>query len=175
MSCNDNGHLWTARFYDIGTLAFWFCSRCGEVDRDTSTLTEPLEDVPPPGNGESGAAVNSAKPPCCLRRWELKDGSILTECDPCSVSFAGKRIPELSAAHEYRLVNPVGEVIREYKADRERASSHEGSFILTRYQAENDQLVKYRIHCNRGEPTSDEASSIAIISDLKPVEALEKM
>lgn len=174
MGCSGDEHvehIWTARFYESGALAFWFCSRCGEVDRDTGDISESLENIKNP----SGVVFSGEEPPISIRKWKLTDGSVLIEGDFCSVSCRGTDLPTVSRAHEYDLTDIDGVVIREYRALRERVSSHEESFLLTRFQVENGQLIKYRIHCTeKNDPDGTdirESSSIGIIFDLKPVEA----
>ncbi|MCD4708279.1 MAG: hypothetical protein K8S62_11145 [Candidatus Sabulitectum sp.] len=170
MGCSNNEHVWTARFYEGGSLAFWFCSRCGEIDRDAGILSESLESTKNP----SGVVFPGKEPPISDRKWGLTDGSVLIEGNPCSVSFRGTDIPTISRAHEYDLTDTDGAVIREYRAFRERVSSNEESFILTRFQVEGNHLIKYRIRCieknNPNEADVGECSSIAIIFNLKPVE-----
>ena len=172
MCCSNNEHLWEARFYERGSLAFWFCSRCGEISRETGSLLETLESA---SDDAAEVEVHSAEPPVSSRKWVLADGSILSEGDPCSVSFAGVRIPDLPAASEYTLTGSGGEIVRSYKAGRESASNHVGSFILTRFQVVETQLVKYRVHCSKNDTTDQpnvgNAVGIAIISDLEPIKA----
>ena len=162
-------HHWTARFYTRGSLAFWFCSCCGEVDRSTNNLREPLEksisDI-----DSFTVDICSVKSPVPTGKWELADGSILVEGEPSQTAFMGFHITGIPSSHEYSLTDPGGEIVREYTSSREKASNLEGSFILTRFQVESNQLIKYRVQCNTGEPQVSEASGIAILSDLKPIQ-----
>ena len=169
MDCKGIEHHWTARFYTRGALAFWFCSCCGEVDRNTDNLQEPLE-KPILDNDLFTVNICSVESPVPAGKWELADGSILVEGEPSQTAFMGFHIPGISSSHEYSLIDPLGEIVREYKASREKASSLEGSFILTRFQVENNQLVKYRVQCNTSEPQVNEATGIAILSDLKSIQ-----
>jgi hypothetical protein len=166
MGCADNEHLWTAMFYESGGLAFWFCSRCGEVDRDTGSLTDRLEGHFPSVDSDPEVSYCAVAPPMCVRKWKLADGSILAELAPCSVSYRGINIPGLTAAHQYEILDAEGSVIRSYRASRERTSSTQEKFILTRFQVENNQLVKYRVSCNGEVPCVSEASGIAILTGL---------
>ncbi len=158
-------------FYESGALAFWFCSRCGEVDRDTGSLTEPLDIVAPVDESEGGVRYCAVIPPVFLRKWKLADGSILTELAPCSVSYRGVKIPGLTSAHRYDLSDAEGNVIRSYRAARERTSNMQEKFILTRFQVENNQLVKYRVSCSGEDPCINEASGIAILTGLISISA----
>lgn len=169
MSCADNGHLWTAMFYESGALAFWFCSRCGEVDRDTGSLAGTLESFSFTDEYTAEVSYRAVDPPVFIRKWKLADGSILTELAPCSVSYRGMKIPGLTAAHRYDILDAEGSVIRSYRAARERTSNMQEKFILTRFQVENNQLVKYRVSCNGEEPCVNEASGIAILTGLTVV------
>ncbi len=165
----ENEHTWTPMFFLRGSLAFWFCSCCGNTDRDTSCLSESLQkEVEAPE-----LTVSSKEPPASKREWNLLDGSILIEGEPCSTRYMGVSIPGLSFAHDYQLVDTSGSVLRKYMASRERASKHDDSFLITRYQVEGDHLIKYRIHCSGNELSEDleigEAVGIAILSDLQPL------
>ncbi len=170
MDCSNNEHKWTARFYTRGALAFWFCSCCGEIDREIDSLSEPLEKAVSVDES-SGVSICAATSPVPAGKWALADGSILMEGEPSLTTFMGCRINGMPDSHEYSLADPGGEVVREYKASREKASNLEGSFILTRFQVENDQLIKYRVQCNASEPQVNEASGIAILSGLKLLQA----
>jgi len=158
-------------FYESGALAFWFCSRCGEVDRDTGSLAGPLDTVS--SSEESGVEVSycAVNPPVCARKWKLADGSVLIELAPCSVSYRGISIPGLTAAHRYDLSDAEGSVIRSYRAARERTSNMQEKYILTRFQVENNQLVKYRVSCSGEDPCINEASGIAILTGLISISA----
>ncbi|MCK5842294.1 MAG: hypothetical protein KAH31_09015 [Candidatus Sabulitectum sp.] len=166
MDCSNNEHRWTARFYTRGALAFWFCSCCGEVDREIDSLSEPLENAVSVDES-STVSFCSRRFPAPTGKWALADGSILIEGEPGLTTFMGYKINGIKDSHEYSLADPGGEIVREYKAGREKASNLEGSFILTRFQVENDQLIKYRVQCNVSEPQVNEASEIAILSGLK--------
>ncbi len=166
MGCADGRHLWTAMFYESGALAFWFCSRCGEVDRDTGSLAGRLEGHFPSAGSDTEVSYCAVEPPVCMKKWRLADGSVLTELALCSVSYRGMKIPGLTAAHRYDLSDAEGNVIRSYRAARERTSSMQEKFILTRFQVENNQLVKYRVSCSGEEPCVSEASGIAILTGL---------
>lgn len=170
MDCNNNEHKWTARFYTRGALAFWFCSCCGEVDRETGSLSEPLENAVSV-NESSVVSICSVKPPVPTGKWTLADGSILMEGEPSLSTFMGYKINGMPDSHEYSLADSGGEIVREYKASREKASNLEGRFIVTRFQVDNNQLVKYRVQCNASEPQVNEASGIAILSGLKLLQA----
>jgi len=166
MDCSNNEHQWTARFYTRGALAFWFCSSCGEVDRNTDNLIEPLGNTISVDDSSS-VSVCSEDSPVPTKRWVLADGSVLIEREMSLSSFMGFAIAGMPNSHEYSLAEPGGEIAREYKASREKASNLEGSFLLTRFQVKNDQLIKYRVQCDSREPQVNEASGIAILSDLK--------
>jgi hypothetical protein len=163
--------MWTAVFYESGALAFWFCSRCGEVDRDTDCLSEPLESDSSSVTAAADLSLCAVTPPACLRRWKLADGSVLSELSPCSVSFKGVRIPGLATAHSYDLYDSEGTVIRTYRASRERASNHPDSFILTRFQVKENRFIKYRVNCRGEQPVVNKPSGIAILSGLIPVQS----
>jgi len=174
MSCENGEHLWTASFFKRGALAFWFCSSCGETDRDTGALSEPLEDTSGWAKEDSSdSAFAGVEPPPCSGKWLLADSSMLVEGEPCSVTFKGREITGLSSAHEYKLIDAAGTVMREYKAGIERASGQEKSFIITRFQILGDRLIKYRIRCCDDEqvdqPFAGEASGISILAGLKPM------
>lgn len=166
MDCSNNEHTWTARFYTRGALAFWFCSCCGEVDREIDSLSEPLENAVLVDESSS-VSICAIRSPAPTGKWVLADGSILMEGEPSLTTFMGYKINGMPESHEYSLADPGGKILREYKASREKASSLEGSFILTRFQVENNQLIKYRVQCNASEPQVSEASGIAILSGLK--------
>lgn len=163
-------HHWTARFYTRGALAFWFCSCCGAVDRNTDNLQEPLEKTISDSDSFT-VDICSVKSPVPTGRWELADGSTLVEGEPSQTAFMGFHITGIPSSHEYSLTDSCGEIVREYRSSREKASNLEGSFILTRFQVENNQLVKYRVQCNTSEPQVNEATGIAILSDLKLIQA----
>lgn len=169
MDLIEKEHIWTPMFFQRGSLAFWFCSCCGETDRDTSCLSESLDK----GVEAPELTVSSDEPPTSRRKWKLLDGSILIENEPCSTRFVGVSIAGLTFAHDYQLVDDTGSILRKYTAGRERASKVEDSFLITRYQVEGDHLIKYRIHCTGNKPGEDleigEAVGIAILSDLQPV------
>ncbi len=170
MGCGGMEHHWTARFYPRGALAFWFCNSCGEVDRNTDDLREPLKETISDSDSFT-VDICLVKSPVPTAKWALADGSILIEREPSQTTFMGFRITGMTNSHEYSLTDPSGEIVREYKASREKASNQEGSFILTRFQVENDQLVKFRVQCNTNEPEVNEASGIAILSDLSLIQA----
>ena len=165
----ENKHIWTPMFFQRGSLAFWFCSCCGETDRDTSCLSESLDK----GVEAPELTVSTDEPPVPKRKWNLLDGSVLLEDEPCSTRFMGESIPGLSFAHDYKLVDGSGSILRKYTASRERASKRDDSFLITRYQVEGENLIKYRIHCTGSKQGEDleigEAVGIAILSDLQPV------
>ncbi len=172
--CENGIHLWTARFYRNGSLAFWFCSRCGETDRDVEHLENPLEDLSGGHVSTEPITIEGEKPLPDNRVWRLSDGSILKETEPASNVFRGYPIAGLSASNSYILrASATGEV-REFVPARDRASAVEGCYILTRYCVENNKLIKYRIHCSEdqysGEIRIDEPVGISILSDLTPVQ-----
>ena len=150
MGCEGGKHLWTARFYRSGALAFWFCQSCGETDREVEDLTVP--------RGE----------------WALPDGSVLRRLEPGSVEFRGHPLPGLKDSHRFVLeIAGTGET-REYAPSFQRSSSTDDCFILTRYRVEKDRLVKYRIHCcyydDDRSVRIDEPNGNAILSGLVPLE-----
>lgn len=145
--CEGGEHLWTARFFRSGALAFWFCQKCGETDRDVEHLEEPLEDIAGFPDDFPTVVVRGITPERAEKKWRLADGSILVRGEPGSVEFRGFPIPGLPDSHRFALtVAETGEV-REYAPRFERSSTMEDCFILTRYRIEGNRLVKYRIHC----------------------------
>lgn len=174
MGCDSGKHSWTARFYRSGALAFWFCSDCGETDRDVEHLQEPLEDITGFPDNFPALVVEGENPLSDHRRWKLPDGSILEEGDPGSVEFRGFPIPGLPDSYQYSLtISETGEK-REYSPRYERSSTKEDCFILTRYRIVDDRLVKYRVHCceytEEKSVRIDEPNGNTILSGLQPVQ-----
>ena len=174
MGCEGGKHSWTARFYRSGALAFWFCSSCGETDRDAESLSEPLEDITGFPDDSPEVTIRGEVPAPSGRRWILSDGSTLEEGEPGSVEFRGFPIPGLPDSHLYTLtIAETGET-REYAPRFERSSTREDCFILTRFRIEEDRLVKYRIHCcdySDEKPVRiDEPNGNTILSGLESVQ-----
>ncbi len=172
MGCEGGRHLWTAQFYQSGSLAFWFCSRCGDTYRDVGELHEPLE--PPSAVSEDSTAVTieGETPESPPRRWKLSDGSVLTEGFPASISFRGVPLPGIPDSHSYVLeLSGGGE--RHFTPMLDRSSARGDCCILTRYRVLQGRLVKYRIHCCENtdrKPVSvqvDEPSENTILSGLE--------
>lgn len=173
MGCEGDRHLWTARFYQSGSLAFWFCSRCGDTDREVGQLNEPLE--PPPAEGfedSPGVTCQGEAPESSGREWDLSDGSVLAEGSPASVSFRGVPLPGIPDSHSYVLRLAHGGE-RRFDPMLNRSSARGDCCILTRYRVHRGRLVKYRIHCCENadrKPVSvqvDEPSENTILSGLE--------
>ncbi|PIE52462.1 hypothetical protein CSA37_06655 [Candidatus Fermentibacteria bacterium] len=172
--CQKDNHLWTARFTINGSLAFWFCQRCGETDRDVKNVQEPLEDVSRIADEDCQFTLEGDKPIMPMRCWKLPDGSILKDVEPASISFCGKSIPGITETHSYVLREASTGKVREFLPERERSSDLEGHFILTRYAVIGNKLIKYRISCRTdretGEVEIDEPAAVSILFNLVLVE-----
>ncbi len=173
MGCEGGEHLWTARFFRSGSLAFWFCQSCGETDREIEQLNEPLEDISGYPDDFPMVVIRGETPSVQEKKWQLADGSVLVQGEPGSVEFRGFPIPGLPDSHCYVLtIAQTGEK-REYTPRYERSSTMEDCFILTRYRIENSKLVKYRIHCcdysDHRSVRIDEPNGNTILSGLEPV------
>lgn len=173
MGCEGGRHLWTAQFYQSGSLAFWFCSRCGDTDRDVGELNEPLE--PPPAarfEDSPGVTFEGEVPEASKRRWKLSDGSMLVEGAQASVSFRGVPLPGIPDSHSY-VLELAGGGERHFTPMLDRSSARGDCYILTRYRVLQGRLVKYRIHCCENadhKPVSvqvDEPSENTILSGLE--------
>lgn len=174
MGCEGGKHLWTARFYRSGALAFWFCQSCGETDREVEDLTEPLEDMSGFPDDFPTVVFHGERPEVPRGEWALPDGSVLRRLEPGSVEFRGHPLPGLKDSHRFVLeIAGTGET-REYAPSFQRSSSTDDCFILTRYRVEKDRLVKYRIHCcyydDDRSVRIDEPNGNAILSGLVPLE-----
>lgn len=174
MGCEGGKHLWTARFYRSGALAFWFCQSCGETDREVEDLTEPLEDMSGFPDDFPTVVFRGESPEEPRGEWALPDGSVLRRLEPGSVEFRGHPLPGLKDSHRFVLeIAGTGET-REYAPSFQRSSSTDDCFILTRYRVENDRLIKYRIHCcyydDDRSVRIDEPNGNAILSGLVPLE-----
>jgi len=172
MGCEGDNHLWTASFFRSGCLAFWFCSRCGETDREVGNLAEPLENTSGIPDDVPLVTIEGVIPEKQHRRWLLPDGSVLDEIEPGSTVFRGMPIPGLSDSYRYVLsIASTGEK-RDFLPRRERSSAKEDCFILTRYRVEENRLIKYRIHCcecpDADSPAVDQPSGNAILTGLEP-------
>ena len=172
MGCEGGSHLWTASFFQSGALAFWFCSRCGETDREVGHFPEPLEDVSGASDDIPAVTFEGERPYTKTRRWHLADGSILEETEPGSTVFRGMSIPGLPDSHSYVLTIAGSGDKREFIPRRDRSSTKEDCFILTRFRVQGNRLVKYRIHCcecsDTGSAMVDEPSGNTILTDLEP-------
>lgn len=172
--CENGIHLWTARFYRDGSLAFWFCSRCGETDREVEHLEDPLEDLSGTHPAVPPVTIEGEKPISVNRIWRLSDGSVLKEGEPGSTVFRGYPIPGLPGSRSYILRTSANGEVREFIPSRERSSGIEGCYILTRYSVTHGKLVKFRIHCCEdqysGEIEIDEPVGVSVLTDLDLVE-----
>lgn len=173
MVCESGIHLWTARFFKSGALAFWFCQDCGETDREVEHFEEQLEDLSGFPDDFPAVCFSGEKPPSPAGQWLLSDGSILRQGEPVSMNFRGNPIPGIPDSFQYTLTVKETDGKRKYIPGLERYSTSENCFILTRYRVENNRLVKYRIHCCQyPEDRSvriDQPNGNTILSGLKPV------
>lgn len=170
--CHQELHLWEAKFYQTGHLAYWACEVCGKPDREIE-LQERLDWVNGWIDDPPRLVFIGPTPPKNTRMWALEGGEVLKESDPSTIHFIGLRIPELEVAHTYRRIGKNNEILEEYKPIKERLGLYSDHYWLTRYQVVGTELVRHESHCFEEStydiPNAKQPKKSVVISGLRPL------